>query len=99
MYQRMFMFRRSGSILKPRVSMAAEAERQRHGLAQDLVDHDEEQACEHDQEQYEPGGDEGLAPRRPDDLGSLGANLLNEFERVGHCFVDVGFWGLPAQRA
>ena len=49
-----------------------------------LVDDDEEQAREHDQQQHQSGGDQRLAPRRPDDLRGLGAHLLDEFKRVGH---------------
>src|ERR1700722_11805750 len=87
MYQRILIFGRSGSW--PRLAAAPEAKGERNDSAQHLIDDEEEQAREHDQHQNEPRRDEGFAPRRPDDLGGLGAHLLNKLEWVGHC-LDVG---------
>src|ERR1700727_2076672 len=87
MYQRIFIFGRSESW--PRLAAAPEAEDERNDCSEHLIDDEEEQAREHHQHQHEPGGDQGLAPRRPDDLGALSAHLLNELEWVGHC-LDVG---------
>src|SRR5215472_12445515 len=66
------------------LAAAPETKRERNEFPQHLIDHDEENAGERDQEQHQSGGDEGLASRRPDDLGRFRAHLLDKLERVGH---------------
>src|SRR5208282_4585035 len=68
------------------LATAAKTERERNQFAQNLIDDHEEQARKHHQHQHQSGGDERLASRRPDDLGGLGAHLLDELERIGHCW-------------
>ena len=49
-----------------------------------LVDGDEEQAGDEDHGDDEAGRDQGLAARGPGDLVRLGADFLQERERVDH---------------
>src|SRR5271165_2314734 len=98
MYQRMLMLgvpdkiSRLAPLVRDRaprlgamLAAAAKTERERNQFAQNLIDDHEEQARKHHQHQHQSGGDERLASRRPDDLGGLGAHLLDELERIGHC--------------
>ena len=57
--------------------------------AQRLIHSDEKKAGEQDHENNKPRGYQGLAARRPRNLGALGADLLKEFQRVRH------FFGIP----
>ncbi len=54
--------------------------------AQRLIHRDEKKAGEQDHENNKPRRDQGLAARRPRHLGAFGADLLKEFQRVGHIF-------------
>src|SRR5260370_38664698 len=62
--------------------MSGNPEQQLHGEANDLVGHQEKQRRDDDEDKDHAGGDHGLAPGRPGDLGHLGANLADEFDRI-----------------
>jgi hypothetical protein len=53
------------------------------------IHRDKEKTSEEDHEKDESRRDQGLAAGRPSDLGTFGADLLKEFQRVGH------FFGIP----
>jgi hypothetical protein len=63
--------------------------------AQRLIHRDEKKAGEQDHKNNKPGRDQGLAARRPRNLGAFGAHLLKEFQRVGH-FSGVQPLGVPS---
>ena len=54
------------------------------------IHRDEKKAGEQDHEKNKPRRDQGLAARRPRDLGAFGTDLLKEFQRVSH------FFGVPS---
>src|SRR5215475_15181095 len=62
--------------------MSGNPEHQLHGEADDLVGHQEEQGGDHDEDEDHAGGDHGLAPGRPGDLGHLGTYLANELDGI-----------------
>src|SRR5262245_38300201 len=64
--------------------MSGNPEQQLHDEADDLVGHQEEQRGNHDEDKDHAGGDHGLAPGRPGDLGHLGTDLANELDGVDH---------------
>src|SRR5262245_55480102 len=69
--------------------MSGDPEQQLHDEADDLVGHQEEQRGDHHEDEDHAGGDHGLAPGRPGDLGHLGTDLANELDGIlGHsrCF-------------
>src|SRR5262249_18061921 len=67
--------------------MSGNPEQQLHDEADDLVGHQEEQRGNHDEDEDHAGGDHGLAPGRPSDLGHLGRDLANELDGVDHLLV------------
>src|SRR6266404_6866691 len=62
--------------------MSGNPEQQLHDEADDLVGHQEEQRRDHDEDEDHAGGDHGLAPGRPGDLGHLGADFTDEFDWI-----------------
>src|SRR3979490_372152 len=62
--------------------MSGNPEQQLHDEADDLVSHQEEQRRDDDEDEDHAGGDHGLAPGRPGDLGHLGADFTDEFDWV-----------------
>src|SRR5215468_1541657 len=64
--------------------MSGNPEQQLHDEADDLVGHQEEQRGNHDEDEDHAGGDHGLAPGRPGDLGHLGTDLANELDGIDH---------------
>jgi hypothetical protein len=75
-----------------------------HSKAQHPIDKKKKQTREQDHENDERGGDERFAARRPGHFAGLGADLLQEFQRVSHCFdatepLDVGRIPGPASNA
>src|SRR6266851_8858536 len=66
----------------------ANTEHQSHRHADHLIRQQEEYACKSGKHEHHGGGDRGLAPARPSDLGRLLAHFLQELERTDfcHCF-------------
>src|SRR4051794_6445579 len=75
MYQRMLM------CLGPCASLV-DAENEGNEDADQLIRREEEDRGERDHHEHHDGGDRGLAPRRPGDLGGFAAHFLQEFERA-----------------
>jgi hypothetical protein len=64
--------------------LVAETQNAGDDQAQHLIHRDEEKAGEQDHENNEPRRYKGLAARGPRNLGTFGAYLLKEFQRVSH---------------
>ena len=62
--------------------IGSDAEDERHGVADHLIRHEEEDGGEGRHDEHHQGGDHGLAPGRPRDLLGLGADLLEKLERT-----------------
>src|SRR5579883_683757 len=78
MYQRLAML--FSAVLS--VMSAADAEDERHEIADDLIRHREEDAGQYHHDEHHDRRDHDLPPGRPRDLLGLGPNLLEELERT-----------------
>lgn len=67
----------------------AEFQDQTDHKPQRLIDRQKEQAGKNHQDDDEPGGDQGLAPRRPSHLIGFGADLLEESEEISHRYRET----------
>jgi hypothetical protein len=86
---RVHPYRSNGSIRSGR-PLVAKTQNAGDDEAQRLIHRDEKKAGEQNHENNKPRRDQGLAARRPRHFGAFGANLLKEFQRVGH------FFGVPS---
>ena len=82
-------YRSNGSIRSGR-PLVAKTQNAGDDEAQRLIHRDEKKAGEQNHENNKPRRDQGLAARRPSDLGTLGADLLKEFQGISH------FFGVPS---
>src|SRR5260221_11346098 len=53
-----------------------------HCKANDLVSHQKEHRRDHDEDEDHAGGDHGLAPGRPGDLGHLGTDFADKLDGI-----------------
>src|SRR5260370_12136411 len=70
--------------------MSGNPEEQLQDEADDLVRQQEEQRRDDDEDEGHAGGDHGLAPGRPGDLGHLGTDLADEFDGIDHTHYSKG---------
>src|SRR5918993_1191615 len=62
--------------------MSRNPEQQIYDEGDDLVGNEEEQRRDHDEDEDHAGGDHGVAPGRPGDLGHLGSDFADKFDWI-----------------
>ncbi len=81
-----------GKIKGSRV-LAYRRQQQFQTLADQPIDHEKEQRRQNRHREYHRGGGHKLAAGWPNDLGNLGAGLLNKLDRVGHGLLPFSIVG------